>query len=314
MKGRYHLRARRFDYASFFFTGLTGTATVLILGMLAIIVGNVLYQGGGGISWHLISSGIEEGMFDAEKAGILPMIVGTAARVILMTLFVVPIGVITAIYLTEYARINSPLTRFIRGAVNNLAGVPSIVFGLFGLGFFVYFIGQNMDTLLHPGNPKPIWGKPAILWASLTLAVMTMPVVIVTTEEALRAIPLGLREGSLALGATKFQTIRRIVLPQALPGILTGAILAVSRAAGEVAPIMMTGAAYSMPSLPKSLTDQFLDLAYHVFILSTQSPNIEQTRSILYATVLILLCLTFALNIVAILVRAQMRKKMRLLQ
>jgi phosphate transport system permease protein len=314
MKGRYHLRARRFDYASFFFTGLTGAATVLILGMLAIIVGNVLYQGGGGISWHLISSGIEEGMFDAEKAGILPMIVGTAARVILMTLFVVPVGVITAIYLTEYARINSPLTRFIRGAVNNLAGVPSIVFGLFGLGFFVYFIGQNMDTLLHPGNPKPIWGKPAILWASLTLAVMTMPVVIVTTEEALRAIPLGLREGSLALGATKFQTIRRIVLPQALPGILTGAILAVSRAAGEVAPIMMTGAAYSIPSLPKSLTDQFLDLAYHVFILSTQSPNIEQTRSILYATVLILLCLTFALNIVAILVRAQMRKKMRLLQ
>jgi phosphate transport system permease protein len=143
---------------------------------------------------------------------------------------------------------------------------------------------------------------------------MTMPVVIVTTEEALRAIPLGLREGSLALGATKFQTIRKIVLPQALPGILTGAILAVSRAAGEVAPIMMTGAAYSMPSLPKSLTDQFLDLAYHVFILSTQSPNIEQTRPILYATVLILLCLTFALNIVAILVRAQMRKKMRLLQ
>ena len=202
MKSRYHLRARRFDYASFFFTGLTGAATVLILGMLAIIVGNVLYQGGGSISWHLISSGIEEGMFDAEKAGILPMIVGTAARVILMTLFVVPVGVITAIYLTEYARINSPFTRFIRGAVNNLAGVPSIVFGLFGLGFFVYFIGQNMDAVLHPGNAKPVWGKPALLWASLTLAIMTMPVVIVTTEEALRAIPLGLREGSLALGAT----------------------------------------------------------------------------------------------------------------
>jgi phosphate transport system permease protein len=314
MKGRYHLRARRFDYASFFFTGLTGAATVLILGLLALIVGNVFYQGGGSISWHLISSGIEEGMFDTDKAGILPMIVGTAARVILMTLFVVPVGVITAIYLTEYARLNSPFTRFIRGAVNNLAGVPSIVFGLFGLGFFVYFVGQNMDAVLHPGNPQLVWGKPALLWASLTLAVMTMPVVIVTTEEALRSIPLGLREGSLALGATKLQTIRKIVLPQALPGILTGAILAVSRAAGEVAPIMMTGAAYSMVSLPKSLTDQFLDLAYHVYILSTQSPNIEQTRSMLYATVLILLCLTFALNLVAILVRAQMRKTMRSLQ
>src|SRR6185295_6830779 len=185
--------------------------------------------------------------------------------------------------------------------------------GLFGLGFFISFVGSNLDTLLHRGGPEPHWGKPAILWASLTLAVMTLPVVIVATEESLRAIPQGLREASLALGATKLETIVRIVLPQALPGIMTGAILAVGRAAGEVAPILFTGAAYYMSSMPHSLTDQFMDLGYHVFILSTQSPNIEQTRPILYATVTVLLLLTFALNLVAILVRAQMRKKLRLL-
>ena len=173
---------------------------------------------------------------------------------------------------------------------------------------------ELMDTGLYPSTPEPIWGKPAILWASLTLAVMTLPVVIVATEESLKAIPQGLREASLALGATKLETIFRIVLPQAIPGIMTGGILAVSRAAGEVAPILFTGAAYYMSSLPKSLTDQFMDLGYHVFILSTQSPNIEKTRPILYATVTVLLLLTFALNIVAILVRARMRKKLRLLQ
>ncbi len=226
-----------------------------------------------------------------------------------MTIFVVPVGVITAIYLTEYAHHTSVFTRIIKGAVNNLAGVPSIVFGLFGLGFFINFVGQNMDAVLHPA--QSIWGKPAIIWASLTLAVMTLPVVIVATEESLKAIPSGLREASLALGATKLETIWKIVLPQALPGIMTGAILAIGRAAGEVAPILFTGAAYYMASLPKSLNDQFMDLGYHVFILSTQSPNIEQTRPILYATVLTLLVLTFALNIVAILVRARMRAKMR---
>jgi len=252
-------------------------------------------------------------MFDVDKAGILPMIFGTAARVILMTSFVIPIGVITAVYLTEYAQATSIFTRVIRGAVNNLAGVPSIVFGLFGLGFFINFIGQNMDKFLRPGAAEPLWGQPAILWASLTLAVMTLPVVIVATEEALRAIPLGLREASLALGATKLETIVRIVVPQALPGILTGGILAVSRAAGEVAPILFTGAAYFMASLPKSLTDQFMDLGYHIFILSTQSPNVEKTRPILFATVLALILLTLTLNIVAIFVRARMRRRMRAL-
>ncbi len=303
----------RFDFGSFLFTGLTGLATFLIIGILGVILLNVLVNGWSGLSLRFILGGTEKDMFDVNHAGVLPMIVGTAARVILMTIFVIPVGVITAIYLTEYAHTTSVFTRTIRGAVNNLAGVPSIVFGLFGLGFFINFIGQNMDAALHSHNAAPIWGKPAIIWASLTLAVMTLPVVIIATEESLKAIPPGLREASLALGATKLETIIQVVLPQALPGIMTGGILAVSRAAGEVAPILFTGAAYYMADLPKSLTDQFMDLGYHTFILSTQSPNVEKTKPILYATVVVLLLLTFALNIVAILIRARMRKKLRLL-
>ena len=306
-----HFRAQAFDFPSFFFTGLTGLATFLILAILGVILGNVILNGWPAISWRFVTGGTHSDMFDVNKAGIMPMIVGTSARVILMTLFVIPVGVTTAIYLTEYARTTSPLTRIIRGAVNNLAGVPSIVFGLFGLGFFISFVGGNLDALFRPANAEPLWGKPAILWASMTLAVMTLPVVIVATEEALRAIPPGLREASLALGATKLQTIVRIVVPNALPGIMTGGILAVSRAAGEVAPLLFTGAAYFMADLPKALTDQFMDLGYHVFVLSTQSPDIEKTRPILYGTVLVLLVLTFSLNLVAILVRARLRRQMR---
>jgi phosphate transport system permease protein len=310
MNSATHFRRKKFDFASAIFAGLTGLATLLILAILAVIVGNIVHHGAGRISWRFLLGGTEHGMFDVEKAGVFPMIVGTSARVILLTIFVIPVGVTTAIYLTEYASMNAFSTRFIRSAVNNLAGVPSIVFGLFGVGFFIHFVGHNMDALLHPDNPKAIWGREAILWASLTLAVMTLPVVIVATEEALKAIPQGLREASLALGATKLETIWKIVLPQALPGILTGGILAVSRAAGEVAPILMTGAAYYLASLPKAPTDQFMDLAYHIFVLSTQSPNIEETRPLLYGTVLVLLLLTFGLNIVAILIRARMRRKL----
>jgi len=308
-----HFRSGPFRLGSFLFTGSTGAATLLIVAMLAVILGNITYFGWRGISWRFVTGGTEKDMFDVAHAGIFPMIFGTTALVILMTLFVVPIGVITAIYLTEYAKTTAAATRVIRGAVNNLAGVPSIVFGLFGLGFFINFVGQNIDRLFLPDNPEPVWGKPAIIWAALTLAILTMPVVIVATEEALKAIPQGMREASLALGATKLQTILKIVVPQAMPGILTGSILALSRGAGEVAPIMFTGAAYYMASLPKSLTDQFMELGYHVFILSTQSPNIEQTRPILYATVIVLLLLTFALNVVAIVVRSNMRRKMRAL-
>ncbi|MGZ8938847.1 MAG: phosphate ABC transporter permease PstA [Limisphaerales bacterium] len=301
-------------WSSFFGASLTGLATYLIIAILFVIVGHIVIQGLPQLSWRFVSSGIENGMFNVDQAGILPMIVGTASRVILMTIFVIPIGVITAIYMTEYAHTQSLIIRVIRGAVSNLAGVPSVIFGLFGLGFFISFVGRNMDEVFHPNTMRPIWGKGGLLWASLTLAVMTLPVVIVATEEALKAIPLGLREASLALGATKLQTIRRIVLPQALPGIITGGILAVSRAAGEVAPIIFTGAAYAIPGLPKALYDQFMDLGYHVFILSTQSPNIDQTRPLLQATVLVLLMLTFSLNIVAVLIRSRMRTKMRLLQ
>ena len=304
-------RAERFDYASFAFTGLTGLATLVILVILAAILLNIGLNGWDGLSWHFISTIPKKDFFDKDTTGILPMIIGTTIRVLVMTIFVIPVGVITAIYLTEYAASHSALTRIIRGAVNNLAGVPSIVFGLFGAGFFINFIGRNLDVVLR--SPSPTWGQPAILWASLTLAVMTLPVVIVATEESLRAIPMGLREASLALGATKLETVLKIVLPQALPGIMTGGILAVSRAGGEVAPILFTGVAYYMATLPTRLTDQFMDLGYHVYVLSTQSPNIEQTRPILYATVLVLLLLTFALNFVAILIRARVRKKLRAL-
>lgn len=297
------------DLPALGFTALTAAATVLILAILAVILGYLFWRGGSQVSWHFVTGGTESDMFDAERAGILPMIVGTAARVILMTLFVIPVGVITALYLTEYARTTAPLTRFIRSAVNNLAGVPSIVFGLFGVGFFISFVGGSIDTVSGSADPK--WGKPGLLWASLTLAVMTLPVVIVATEESLRAITPGLREASLALGATKLETILRIVLPNALPGILTGGILAVSRAAGEVAPILFTGAAYYLKDTPRALTDQFMDLAYHVYVLSTQSPNVEQTRPILFGTVVVLLGLTFALNLVAVLVRARIRRQMR---
>jgi phosphate transport system permease protein len=308
-----HFRSMRFDFVSFFFTGLTGLATLLILAIIAVILGNIIVNGWSSFSWRFLTGGTERDMFSVENAGVLPMIVGTTVRVILMTIFVVPVGVITAVYLTEYAHNTALFTRVIRGAVNNLAGVPSIVFGLFGLGFFISFVGGNLDSFFFGNNAEPVWRKPAIVWASLTLAVMTLPVVIVATEESLKAIPQGLREASLALGATKLETIWKIVLPQALPGIMTGAILAIGRAAGEVAPILFTGAAYYMAHMPKSLNDQFMDLGYHVFILSTQSPNIEQTRPILYATVLALLLLTFSLNIVAILIRARMRAHMRLL-
>lgn len=304
---RLDFRSRGFDFTSFAFTSLTGMATLFILFILAIIIANIAWHGWGTFSWRFLTGSADQDMFDVNKAGVLPMLIGTTLRVLLMTLVVVPIGVITAVYLTEYAHSTAFTTRIIRGAVNNLAGVPSIVFGLFGLGFFISFIGGAMDA----GATEPHWGKPAILWASLTLAVMTLPLVIVATEESLRAIAPGLREASLALGATKLETILKIVLPEALPGILTGGILAVGRAGGEVAPILFTGAAYYMRDLPKAPTDQFMDLGYHVFILSTQSPDIEKTRPILFATVLALLLLTLSLNLVAVIVRARVRKKMR---
>jgi phosphate transport system permease protein len=242
------------------------------------------------------------------EGGIFPAIAGTALLVIIMSLAGVPVGTATAIYLSEYASARSVLTRAIRFAVNTLAGVPAIVFGLFGLGFFVQFVGSGLDALTL-GEGQLRWAQPNILWASLTMALLTLPVVIVSVEEAIKTVPQDLRAASLALGATRWQTIRRVVLPNSLTGILTGGILAVSRGAGEVAPILFTGAAYFLPHLPGSLSDQFMELGYHVYIMSTQSTNVAATTGIQYATTLVLLLLTFMLNFSAIFLRSRVRAR-----
>jgi phosphate transport system permease protein len=289
------------------FVGLCAFAAFSVVGMLAVILGNIFYHGLGGMTWEFLSASPEEGM---RSGGIWPAIFGTFALVVLMTIAVVPLGVLTAIYLYEYAHPDSRLAKVVNLAVNNLAGVPAIVFGLFGLGFFIQTIGTSMDRVFYGGELA--FGQPAILWAALTLALLTLPVVIVTTGEALRAVPISAREGSLALGATKAQTIWHVVLPQSTAGILTGAILAVSRGAGEVAPIMFTGAAYFLPYLPTKLTSQFMELGYHIYVLSTQSPNVEETKPVLYATVVVLLLMTLLLNLSAIAIRARFRASLKL--
>jgi phosphate transport system permease protein len=237
--------------------------------------------------------------------GIFPAIFGTAALVVLMSVFVAPAGVFVAIYFSEYANRRSWFYQISRQAVNNLAGVPSIVFGLFGLGFFVQFVGRGIDRTFNGGELA--YGQPAIIWGALTMAVLTLPVVIVSVEEALQAVPRSFREASYALGSTKSQAVFRVVLPHAMPGVLTGSILAISRAAGEVAPILFVGAAYYLPRIPSRFNDQFMNLGYHVFIMSTQSPDVDATKPILYSTVFVLLALTFLLNAVAVAIRARMR-------
>jgi phosphate transport system permease protein len=264
----------------------------------------VVRNGARGLTLTFLTQAPKDGM---TAGGIFPAIFGTVALVLLMTLAALPAGVATAIYLHEYARPDALGTRIVRVAVNNLAGVPSIVFGLFGLGFFVQFLGGGIDKVFYGG--AKVFGQPALLWAALTMAVLTLPVVIVATEEALSNVSGDVRLASAALGATQFQTITRVVLPQAVPGILTGAILAVSRGAGEVAPILFTGAAYFLPKLPHSLHDQFMQLGYHVYVLATQSPDVDATKPLLYSTVLVLLLLTFALNASAIVVRSRMRQR-----
>jgi phosphate transport system permease protein len=286
------------------FTLLAGLAALTIVAMLAVILGNILLYGAGSVTWDFLSSAPREGM---TKGGIFPAIFGTVALVVIMVVALVPFGVGAAIYLHEYARQESRLARLVRFATTNLAGVPSIVFGLFGLGFFIQFVGRNLDRGL---GLDVTWGKPSLLWAALTLALLNLPVVIVTTEEALRAVPRHMREASLALGATRWQTVRHVLLPQAMPGILTGTILSVARGAGEVAPIMLTGAAYFLPYLPHSPSDQFMDLGYHVYVLATQSPDVEATRPLLYGTVVVLLLLTFFLNLTAVLLRARLRTRL----
>ena len=284
--------------------GLTGVSVLLIIFIIVSILAVTIVGGWPNLNWTFLSEFPKDGM---TKGGIFPAIVGTALMTLIMAVAAVPFGVITAVYLAEYASEKSIIAKTIRFAVKTLAVVPSIIFGLFGLGFFIGFIGKNMDTLLNGGVLK--WGQPNILWASFTMALLTLPVVIVSVEEAIRTIPRDMREASLALGATKWQTIKKVVLPGSVSGILTGTILAVSRGAGEVAPILFTGAAYFLSDLPKSLSDQFMSLGYHIYIMSTQSSNVDATLPIQFATTLVLLLLTFSLNAIAVTLRYRIRKK-----
>lgn len=284
--------------------GISAASAISIVLIVVAIMGNVVWTGAGVLSWEFLTGAPEQGM---TGGGIFPAIFGTFLLVVLMSLAGIPVGTITAIYLTEYANQNSLLFRSIRFAVNTLAGVPAIVFGLFGLGFFIQFMGKGMDNLFLGGQLH--WGQPNIFWASLTMALLTLPVVIVSVEEAIRTVPRELREASMALGATKWQTIVHVVIPNSITGILTGGILAVSRGAGEVAPILFTGAAYFLPQLPTKLTDQFMELGYHIYIMTTQSTDVEGTKAIQYATTLVLLLLTFVLNFSAIFLRYRLRKR-----
>ena len=252
------------------------------------------------------------------EGGVFPAIFGTVMMVLLMSVVVAPFGVIAALYLREYAKQGS-LVRAVRIAVNNLAGVPSIVFGVFGLGFFIYLIGGSIDRLFFPeALPSPTYGTGGIMWASLTLALMTVPVVIVATEESLAAIPREWREGSLALGATKWETIRKIVLPGALPGILTGMILAMARGAGEVAPLMITGVVKLAPTLPLDghppffhLERKFMHLGFHIYDVGFQSPNVEAAKPMVFTTTLLLVAIILLLNLTAIFVRNRLRSRLR---
>ena len=283
---------------------LTGASALLIIFAIVSILAVILVGGWKTLSWEFLTTFPKEGM---TKGGIFPALVGTSLMTLIMTVAAVPFGVITALYLAEYATEKSVIAKIIRFAVKTLAVVPSIIFGLFGLGFFIKFIGVHMDNTFYGGELK--WGQPNILWASLTMALLTLPVVIVSVEEAIKTIPREMREASLALGATKWQTIKKVVLPGSITGILTGTILAISRGAGEVAPILFTGAAYYLAELPKSMSDQFMSLGYHIYVMATQSTNVDETLPIQFATTLVLLLLTFSLSLIAVILRYRIRNR-----
>jgi len=263
--------------------------------------------------WKFVSAEPREAN---TQGGVLPAIFGTVAMTLLMVVFVAPFGVITALYLREYAT-QGRITSLVRISVNNLAGVPSIVYGVFGLGFFAYTMGGSIDQLFYPENlPNPTFGKGGILWAALTLALLTVPVVIVATEEALAAVPRSMREGSLACGASKWQTIRYVVLPKALPGIMTGLILAMARGAGEVAPLMLVGVVKLAPALPIDgfypfihLDRSFMHLGFHIFDVGFQSRNSEAGKPMVFVTTLLLLALIVAMNATAIIIRNRLKRK-----
>ncbi len=308
------LKKRKIDLAGFISLGLVRFTFYALVILLILLLGKIFVEGIGVISLNFL---IDEPTNNMTEGGIGPAIFGTIAVTLLMVLFAVPLGVCSAIYLNEYAK-DSLFTRLIRTSINNLAGVPSIVFGLFGLGFFILFIGKNLDSVLQTGL---LFGQPALLWASATLAVLVLPIVIVSTLEALNSVPKSHRDASYGLGATKWQTIKNVVIPQARPGILTGTILAFSRGAGETAPILFLGAAFFLPNLPVAdicigeycipminPAEQFMYLAYHIFIMATQSSNPTKTLPIQYGSALVLIVLTFLLNITAIIFRYRFRK------
>jgi phosphate transport system permease protein len=264
-------------------------------------------------AWHFLTEDPREAN---TEGGVFPAIFGTVVMTLVMSLFVTPFGVIAAIYLREYAK-QGLMVRIVRICVNNLAGVPSIVFGVFGLAFFVYFVGANIDQTFYSEKlPTPTFGTPGILWASLTLALLTLPVVIVATEEALSAVPRGVREAALACGASKWQTIQRIVLPASLPGILTGVILAMARGAGEVAPLILVGVVKLAPTLPIDgiapfihAERKFMHLGFHIYDLGFQSPDAEAAKPFVYATALLLILVVVSLNLTAILIRNRLKKR-----
>lgn len=286
--------------------GASAFSAIAIIAIIVVILVVVIIGSKDKITWEFLTAFPENGM---TEGGIFPAIYGTALMVIIMSVAAVPFGTITAIYLTEYASEKSVIAQTIRFAVRTLATVPAIIFGLFGLGFFIKFIGGEMDSIFLGGELR--WAQPNILWASLTMSLLTLPVVIISVEEAIRTVPRELREASLALGATKWQTIKKIVIPGSISGIMTGMILAVSRGAGEVAPILFTCAAYYLATLPTSLSDQFMNLGYHIYIMSTQSADVDGTMSIQYATTLVLLMLTFLLNFIAVIIRARIRRRVK---
>jgi phosphate transport system permease protein len=273
----------------FFSLGLAG---LLVLSVLIWIIGDIFMKGASVISWEFLTQSPREGM---TQGGILPAIIGTFLVSLITIILAVPLGMCSAIYLNEYAH-QGKLVRFIRLSIRNLSGVPSIVYGLFGVAIFV--------RLFHLGA--------SVLSAGMTLGLLTLPWTITASEEALKTVPKAFRDGALALGATKWQAIRTNVLPYAIPGMLTGAILGLARAAGETAPILFTGAAFFLPFLPTSLFDQFMALPYHLYILATQHQDIAKVRPIAYGTGLVLIALILCLNGIAVFIRYQYRKKARM--
>ena len=276
---------------------LAGLVLSLILGISLMAWPHLSWAAWGGPESHASNP------LDPRSIRLAPFLVGTAARTFLMSLAVIPMGILTAVYLAEYAPSGSRMARTLRWLVQVLAGVPSVIFGLFGLGFFVGVVGGELDRW-NGDLASPVWGRPALLWASLTMALMTVPVVVVATEEALRSVPRDLRVAAIALGATRLQVLMRILLPNALPGMATGVILAIGRASGEVVPLLFTGAAIATQG-SLALNERFMDLAYQVFVLSTQSPDPLATRPLLLASVWALVFLSLLLNAGAAILRSR---------